>query len=262
MTARAIAFEPSDRYPSVDALAADIRRCLDGKPVDARSSTIVTRTGRFLRRRARVIAILVLVLGIVSAAAYAWTRNRQAPPDPRPRGRSETSMSTAAAPLVLTFNAVSWPADTTIREIAWRGLYCALVPNAPPPVPSAVAFVVSFHADSDGQPDRDTVLLETTHPIARTGQKLDAAIAGRCGQMPSGVGFYSYRVTLDAPFLARAGVTYWFSVHARVRESTIAPPGFVYWGWNGHATGDGQSLQLVPDGSMRTLPSGREFEMR
>ncbi len=71
ITLRAIRFSAADRYPSADALAADLARARDGRPVLARSGTARYRAARFLGRH-RTLAIgtaaAALVLGVGVAA--------------------------------------------------------------------------------------------------------------------------------------------------------------------------------------------------
>ncbi len=67
---RALAKETRDRYPSIDELAADIRRHLAGRPVAARRATLLYRSGKFLRRnRWRLAAGLLLAI----FGAGLWT---------------------------------------------------------------------------------------------------------------------------------------------------------------------------------------------
>ncbi len=47
---KALAKDPNRRYPSADELAADIRRHLDGFPIEARPATVGYRMNAFLRR--------------------------------------------------------------------------------------------------------------------------------------------------------------------------------------------------------------------
>jgi tetratricopeptide (TPR) repeat protein len=71
--------EPRRRYPSAAALADDLRRFLDGKPVLARPLSPAGRTYRWARRRpaaAALIAVSVLVLGGL-AALGAWQHVRE-----------------------------------------------------------------------------------------------------------------------------------------------------------------------------------------
>lgn len=54
--------KPHERYPSVDALAADISRYLEGRPVAARAATAWYRAGKFVRRRRWAVAFAALFL--------------------------------------------------------------------------------------------------------------------------------------------------------------------------------------------------------
>jgi len=66
--------EPERRYPSVEALATDIRRHLQQLPVSARRDTWRYRTGKFMRRHALVTALgsLSILLLAGGVAAFAW----------------------------------------------------------------------------------------------------------------------------------------------------------------------------------------------
>jgi eukaryotic-like serine/threonine-protein kinase len=64
--------DPSRRYESVHALAADLEDFLAGRPVTARAQTAMYRAGKFLRRRwLPVGAGAVFVLGLAAAALVA-----------------------------------------------------------------------------------------------------------------------------------------------------------------------------------------------
>jgi len=71
---KALAKEPERRYPSAEALAADLRRHLDGVPIEARPPTARYRASRFVRRnRAGVAAAaLVAVALAVGAGVALW----------------------------------------------------------------------------------------------------------------------------------------------------------------------------------------------
>ena len=78
ITLRALAEEPERRYPSAAALANDIRRYLDGRPVTARPDSFAYRARRFLRRNrgislAAACAVLALVIGL---GASLWQADR------------------------------------------------------------------------------------------------------------------------------------------------------------------------------------------
>ncbi|MEO1129422.1 MAG: protein kinase, partial [Planctomycetota bacterium] len=71
---KAMAKKPSDRYASPDALAADLRRYLEGYTVSAMPRTLRYRAARFVRRnRLPVAAALLLAVTLASGVAgVAW----------------------------------------------------------------------------------------------------------------------------------------------------------------------------------------------
>ncbi|HVS02856.1 MAG TPA: protein kinase, partial [Thermoanaerobaculia bacterium] len=66
--------EPERRYPSVERLAEDIQRHLDGLPVRARRDTLSYRASKFLRRhKLGVIAATLVLLSLVAGiSATLW----------------------------------------------------------------------------------------------------------------------------------------------------------------------------------------------
>jgi serine/threonine-protein kinase len=75
---KALRKAPDQRYPSVEALAQDLRRYRDGQPVQARAQSFGYRARKYLRRHALgmglslgVCIVLAVTLGIV-----AWQANR------------------------------------------------------------------------------------------------------------------------------------------------------------------------------------------
>lgn len=70
IVARAMMKEPGRRYPSVDALAEDIRRHLAAQPVHARRGAWTYRTGRFLRRYRLPVTIAAVAVLALSVAVW------------------------------------------------------------------------------------------------------------------------------------------------------------------------------------------------
>src|SRR5215210_7495925 len=62
---KALRKEPRSRYPSMEHLAEDVRRCLAGYPVEARRGTALYRAGKLVRRHrwSAAAVLVVLVLG-------------------------------------------------------------------------------------------------------------------------------------------------------------------------------------------------------
>ncbi|HEY6455742.1 MAG TPA: protein kinase [Steroidobacteraceae bacterium] len=73
---KALAKEPARRYPSAAALADDLRRYLDGKPIRAQPARIPYRLRKFvLRNRALVGVIATAAAAIVATVGYALYRD-------------------------------------------------------------------------------------------------------------------------------------------------------------------------------------------
>lgn len=82
IVAKALKKSPADRYPSVAALAEDLRRHLAHEPVAARADGWGYRAGRFVRRHRGAVAALtvtlsVLVAGVVGTAWQAVEARRE-----------------------------------------------------------------------------------------------------------------------------------------------------------------------------------------
>lgn len=58
---RALSKQPERRYPSVEQMAEDIRRCLAHRPVSARPDSVAYRAGKFVRRNRLTVALGGLV---------------------------------------------------------------------------------------------------------------------------------------------------------------------------------------------------------
>ena len=66
--------EPKDRYPSARALADDLQRWLDGRPIAARPASRAERVVRWVRRHKTIAALSsAAVIGcVIGAAGLAW----------------------------------------------------------------------------------------------------------------------------------------------------------------------------------------------
>jgi len=74
---RALEKDPERRYSSVDQLAADLRRHLDGRPVLARKDTSFYRASKFVRRHSLAVTVATLVFALLIAfAATLWFQRR------------------------------------------------------------------------------------------------------------------------------------------------------------------------------------------
>jgi eukaryotic-like serine/threonine-protein kinase len=71
---KALAKSPEQRYPSVEALALDLQRQLDGKPVHARPQSVAYRLRKYVRRHQWALATAAIVAAVLLAAigVIAW----------------------------------------------------------------------------------------------------------------------------------------------------------------------------------------------
>ena len=75
---KALAEEPEDRYSGPSALAEDLERWLDGRPVRARPPSIGYTARKFVsRNRVAVASAFVLMLGAAGGTAYTWQQSRR-----------------------------------------------------------------------------------------------------------------------------------------------------------------------------------------
>ncbi|MEM0962761.1 MAG: protein kinase, partial [Bacteroidota bacterium] len=70
---RALAPEAASRYPSAEALTADLGRWLDGRPVAAHAPTLAYRARRFVGRNRIPVAVGLSALALVAVALVAAT---------------------------------------------------------------------------------------------------------------------------------------------------------------------------------------------
>jgi len=72
---KAMKKRPQERYASASALAEDVRRFLERRPITARPDTLAYRTARFLRRNARgVTAVSAAAVALVAVVAFYTAR--------------------------------------------------------------------------------------------------------------------------------------------------------------------------------------------
>ena len=115
IVARAMALDPAARYPSAEALAADIQRHLDGLPVQARGHDRRYRAGLFMRRhRVPLAAASLVVLALATGLGVALWQSDVA--------RSQAQRAQAVQRfLVQLFNA-SRPELAQGREVSAKSL--------------------------------------------------------------------------------------------------------------------------------------------
>src|SRR5258707_5085447 len=72
---KALKREPERRYATVEALAQDLRHCLDEHPIAARRDTLWYRTGKFVARNPIAVALAaVAVIGLLTTTTFALSQ--------------------------------------------------------------------------------------------------------------------------------------------------------------------------------------------
>ncbi|MEM7350600.1 MAG: serine/threonine-protein kinase [Acidobacteriota bacterium] len=75
---RALRKEPSERYPSAAQLAEDLRRHLEGRPVEARRGTVLYRMTKFVRRHRLAVGLAAIaLLVLVGFSARIWSQSQE-----------------------------------------------------------------------------------------------------------------------------------------------------------------------------------------
>jgi eukaryotic-like serine/threonine-protein kinase len=76
---KALRKDPRERYPSVTALADDIRRYLRHEPISIRPDTMIYRAGKFVRRNRLVVFLAALAISVASiGGAGIYVQGRRA----------------------------------------------------------------------------------------------------------------------------------------------------------------------------------------
>ena len=109
---RALRKQPDERYPSVPALAEDVRRHLGHQPILARPESMAARTRKFVRRhRAGVVAASLVALALGTGVAGVWWQAQVA--------RTEARKATAIRDFVVGIferNSTSHPDGARARK--------------------------------------------------------------------------------------------------------------------------------------------------
>src|SRR5690606_12397313 len=116
---KALRRDPGDRYPSVAALADDLRRFLDARPVSARRGQPLYRLRRFAwRHRWRVAAAVVVLL---LRGGFALERDRQLRQVTAERNKAQALAASMADLFANAEPAQAHGEDLTGRELLDRG---------------------------------------------------------------------------------------------------------------------------------------------
>jgi eukaryotic-like serine/threonine-protein kinase len=123
---KAVDKEPARRYASAEALADDVRRHREGRPVLARRDTVAYRVAKFVRRHkvgvaAATFAAVSLLLGVAGVAWQAAVASRE-----RDHARQEAARAEKVKEFLVDLFEAADPAESkgeavTARELLDRG---------------------------------------------------------------------------------------------------------------------------------------------
>lgn len=133
IVSKAMARQPADRYASVEQLAEDVRRHLDGEPVLAREATWRYRSAKFVRRHAlgvaasAALALLLAASGVVFAVqATRLTVERDRARSAEQHAREQAVTAETVVSFLVDLFQTSDPSEVrgntiTARELLDRG---------------------------------------------------------------------------------------------------------------------------------------------
>lgn len=196
VAARALEKLPAERYTSVEALAADVRRYLRHEPISARADSSAYRVRKFVRRnRVAAAATLVTLTALAAAGAGLWVQARRSAADrdfalqQLARAEAINDMSTFllsdAAPLGRPFTA----GDLLGRAEELLNRHPSDPPDAPT-VESLVAIGAQFQSQDEDANARRVLtrafaLAEALPAAARTTRaRAGCALAGTLARGP------------------------------------------------------------------------------
>ena len=119
---KALAKEPERRYRSAADVALDLRRFLEGRPVEARPATARYRVAKFVRRHRLGVAMTTAVAALIVTAGILLLVQQNATARERDRARYEAAKATAVTDFLVDLFAASDPARNLGESLSARQL--------------------------------------------------------------------------------------------------------------------------------------------
>lgn len=176
IVAKALKKEPDERYPTVDALAQDLRRYLNNEPVSARADSVPYRLRKFIRRHALPVAAAgVVMIAIVAAAIVSLWQAREAR-EQRDRALALSARNAAVVDFVTSMLTEVAPDDQPIRvsQLLDRSEQVLLAGEVDPEHQAAILDVLADYHLSAGNPTKAQPLLDRA--LQLTSNTNDAAL--------------------------------------------------------------------------------------
>ena len=146
IVARATELAPDARYPSVRALADDVRRFLRGEAVHALPEGALGRVLRFMSRHRRATMAAFVGVIVLAALAISWTRYRQAANElaARARGARLTALYGEVARQAHQIDAELHQLEEALEGLATAAEWALTGPDPSPAAAGPIYFDVDF----------------------------------------------------------------------------------------------------------------------
>ena len=173
--------EPARRYPSAAALADDLTRFLEGRPVTARAPTIGYRARRFVTRHRWAVGTAAVVAAVLAAGAVRLAGERARVL--RERRSAEAALDFMNGLFSQLDPAVAGGSPMTVRELLDRGVVDLAAGEPDPAVLARLVASFAVAYNGLGMPDSAARLADAALEAAtRSGEPsaLARALAVRC----------------------------------------------------------------------------------
>ena len=187
---KALHKDPVRRYASAEALAEDIRRHLDGRPVLARPDSATYRAGKFLKRhRLGVSAAALLALSLVGGGSATIWQARRARAERAAAERRFDQVRKLAGTFLFDFHdaVVSLPGATRVRALMVR---------------TGLEYLDSVAAEAGDDPE---LARELSAAYFRLGEVQGGITYASLGQFEPAVASYGKGIAILRRLVARSG---------------------------------------------------------
>jgi tetratricopeptide (TPR) repeat protein len=151
---KALKKSPPERYPTVEALAEDLRRHLNHEPVSARPDSLAYRTGKFVVRNQLAVGAAAIVLSTIVAAAAVSIWQAIEATRQRDRALSLAARNEAVIDFVNGMLTEVAPADQPVRvaDLIERSRSILINEDSIPEHRAAILSMLSAYYLSSGKP--------------------------------------------------------------------------------------------------------------
>jgi eukaryotic-like serine/threonine-protein kinase len=167
---KALKKSPSERYPTVEAFAEDLRRHLNHEPVSARPDSLLYRAGKFVRRNGLAVgAAAIVLLTVVAAAAVSLQQAIEATRQ-RDHALSLAARNEAVIDFVNGMLTEVAPAEQPVRvaDLIERSQSILIREDSIPEHRAAILHMLSAYYLSSGKPAQAEDMLKRSLELTET----------------------------------------------------------------------------------------------